>query len=415
MTRLFLIFFLILTSQLFAQKGTLSPYSFYGLGESLFSGTADQRSMGGLVAHVDSIHYNVLSPASLAELKLVNYNIGASYSRRDFISDANSSKNVTAGIDYMTVAIPTKYFGFGFGLLPKTAVGYRLSVSDEINGLSSNSNYEGNGGINQVFFSLGFSLTKNLGIGTSVNYNFGSIYRVHTRQDEGIDLLSQLKSESEFRGLEWNVSSYFKIDLLNRLQLQLHYVYQPKANLNSYNYRSISTFTSLGEQRDNQEVNLSLEGLDKTTSESPAKQTIGGGFGEPKKWYIGGQWTETYGSLDNAFYSVGSVQYEPASQLSIGGYFIPEYDSFSSYWKRIVYRAGFVSSKTGMILNNKAIENTGITFGVGLPVAGFSNVNMGFEFGKLGAGGESLIEENYFNIRIGFSLNDRWFIKRKYN
>ena len=110
MTRLFLIFFLILTSQLFAQKGTLSPYSFYGLGESLFSGTADQRSMGGLVAHVDSIHYNVLSPASLAELKLVNYNIGASYSRRDFISDANSSKNETAGIDYMTVAIPTKYF-----------------------------------------------------------------------------------------------------------------------------------------------------------------------------------------------------------------------------------------------------------------------------------------------------------------
>ena len=67
-----------------------------------------------------------------------------------------------------------------------------------------------------------------------------------------------------------------------------------------------------------------------------------------------------------------------------------------------------------MILNDKAIANTGITFGVGLPVAGFSNVNMGFEFGKLGRG-ESLIEENYFNIRIGFSLNDRWFIKRKYN
>ena len=25
------------------------------------------------------------------------------------------------------------------------------------------------------------------------------------------------------------------------------------------------------------------------------------------------------------------------------------------------------------------------------------------------------IQENYFNTRIGFSLNDRWFIKRKYN
>ena len=415
MTRFFLINFLLITTHLFAQKGTLSPYSFYGLGEPLFSGTADQRSMGGLVAHVDSIHYNVSSPASLAELKLVNYNIGVNFSKRNFISDANSSTNETAAIDYMTVAIPTKYFGFGFGLLPKTAVGYRLSVSDEIDGVNSNSNYEGNGGVNQVFFSLGFSPVKNLGVGASVHYNFGSIFRVHTRKDDGIDLLSQLNNESELRGLEWNLSSFYKIQLSSQLQMQLHYAYQPKGNLESFNVRSISTFTSLGEQRDIQEINLFLEGLDETRSEIPAKQTIGGGIGEPKKWYIGGHWTETDGSINNSFYSVGSVRYEPASQLSIGGYFIPEYDSFSSYWKRIVYRVGFVSSETGMILNDKVIENTGITFGVGLPIAGFSNVNMGFEIGKLGAVGESLIEENYFNIRIGFSLNDRWFIKRKYN
>ena len=415
MTRFFLIISLLINSHLFAQKGTLSPYSFYGFGEALFSGTADQRSMGGLVAHVDSIHHNISSPATLAELKLVNYNVGANYSSRNFISDANSSKNETAVIDYMTVAIPTKYFGFGFGLLPKTAVGYRLSVSDEIDGVNSNSNYEGNGGINQVFFSMGFSPINNFGIGASVHYNFGSIFRVHTRQDDGIDLLSQLNNESELRGVELNLSSYYKIQISNQLQLQLHYAFQPKANLESFNIRSISTFTSLGEQRDTQEINLSLEGLDKTRSELPAKQTIGGGIGEPKKWYIGGHWTETDGSIDNAFYSVGSVSYEPASQLSLGGYFIPEFDSFSSYWKRIVYRIGFVSSETGMILNNKMIENSGITFGVGLPLAGFSNINMGFEIGKLGAGGESVIEENYFNIRIGFSLNDRWFIKRKYN
>ena len=319
MTRFFLITSLLINSHLFAQKGTLSPYSFYGFGEPLFSGTADQRSMGGLIAHVDSIHHNVSSPATLAELKLVNYNVGANYSSRNFISDASSSNNETAVIDYMTVAIPTKYFGFGFGLLPKTAVGYRLSVSDEIDGVNSNSNYEGNGGINQVFFSMGVSPINNFGIGASVHYNFGSIFRVHTRQDDGIDLLSQLNNESELRGVELNLSSYYKIQLSNQLQLQLHYAFQPKANLESFNIRSISTFTSLGEQRDTQEINLSIEGLDKTRSELPAKQTIGGGIGEPKKWYIGGHWTKTDGSIDNAFYSVGSVRYEPASQLSLGG------------------------------------------------------------------------------------------------
>ena len=118
------------------------------------------------------------------------------------------------------------------------------------------------------------------------------------------------------------------------------------AILESLNNRYISTFTSLGEQRDNQEVNLTIEGLDETRSELPAKQTIGVGIGEPKKWYIGGHWTETDDSIDNSFYAVGSVRYEdPTSQLSIGGFYIPEYDSFSSYWKRIVYRIGFISCK----------------------------------------------------------------------
>ena len=172
MTRYFIITFLFITHLVSAQKGTLSPYSFYGLGEPLFEGTIDQRSMGGLVAHVDSIHFNILSPASLADLKLINYAVGANHSSRKFSSEDNSTNNVTAGIDYMSVAIPTKYFGFGFGLIPKTAVGYRLSVDDQVDGVNTNSNYEGSGGINQVFFSLGFSPVKNAGIGLAVHYNF---------------------------------------------------------------------------------------------------------------------------------------------------------------------------------------------------------------------------------------------------
>ncbi|MEC7085241.1 MAG: hypothetical protein VXW60_03820 [Bacteroidota bacterium] len=415
MTRYFIITFLFITPLVSAQKGTLSPYSFYGLGEPLFEGTIDQRSMGCLVAHVDSIHFNISSPASLANLKLVNYAVGANHSSRKFSSEDNSTNNVTAGIDYMSLAIPTKYFGFGFGLIPKTAVGYRLSVDNQVDGVNTNSNYEGSGGINQVFFSFGFSPIKNAGIGLAIHYNFGTIFRSHTRQDEGIDLLSQLASESEIRGVELNLSSYYKIDLSDRLQMQVHYAYQPTADLESFNSRTISTFTSLGGSRDSQEINLSNDGLDQTISRLPSKQTFGGGIGEPKKWFVGGQWSSSEESIDNVFYSTGSFRYEPATKLSLGGYFIPEYDSFSSYWKRIVYRAGFVSSKTGMILNDKSIINTGITFGVGLPVAGFSNLNIGIEFGKLGADGETLIQENYFNTRIGFSLNDRWFIKRKYN
>ena len=55
-----------------------------------------------------------------------------------------------------------------------------------------------------------------------------------------------------------------------------------------------------------------------------------------------------------------------------------------------------------------------MTFGIGLPV-GLSKINLGFEFGKKGTTNQNLIQENYFNFNVGFSLNDLWFRKREIN
>jgi len=57
-----------------------------------------------------------------------------------------------------------------------------------------------------------------------------------------------------------------------------------------------------------------------------------------------------------------------------------------------------------------------MTLGLGLPIPGaFSNINIGIEFGKRGATNANLVQENYTNISIGLSLNDKWFVKKLYN
>ena len=43
----------------FAQEGTSSPYSFYGIGDIRFKGTVESRSMGGVAVEQDSIHINL--------------------------------------------------------------------------------------------------------------------------------------------------------------------------------------------------------------------------------------------------------------------------------------------------------------------------------------------------------------------
>ena len=52
----------------FAQQGTASPYSFYGIGDTRFKGTQEFRSMAGVAVEQDSIHLNIENPASYASL-----------------------------------------------------------------------------------------------------------------------------------------------------------------------------------------------------------------------------------------------------------------------------------------------------------------------------------------------------------
>ena len=102
--------------------------------------------------------------------------------------------------------------------------------------------------------------------------------------------------------------------------------------------------------------------------------------------------------------------------FALGGFVIPRYNSFNSYWKRIVYRAGVRFENTGLELKGESINEFGISFGVGLPVGDmFSNANIGFEYGSTGTTNAGLVKENFFNFSLSLSLNDRWFRKRKYN
>ena len=120
--------------------------------------------------------------------------------------------------------------------------------------------------------------------------------------------------------------------------------------------------------------------------------------------------------FSNRFVEIENSTFEDASSVSVGGFFIPKYDSFNSYWKRIVFRTGFRFENTGLVVNNESIDEFGISFGLGLPVGRlFSNANIGFEWGRRGTKNANLVEENFYNINLSLSLNERWFEKRKFN
>ena len=412
------IFLLIFTNIALSQSGTNSPYSYTGLGEVNFRGNQINRFMGGLEVYNDSIHANLSNPSSYAKLLLTTYSIGLNYSNNQ-LSDTNDSKSlISSGLDYIGIAIPTKKFGFGFGIIPFTSVGYKLSQIDDSSSSDILNRYEGDGGINKVFFSLGLYLLKNLSFGVTINYDFGKLRYQTSKFLDDVYLGTVLINESSISGLDIKLATNYEIPVNSKIDLHMMVSYVPQGSLNSNNKRLLITspLSDPSNIAEIIEIDLADTGLDFTEIQLPSSSIVGFGLGKKSKWFAGAQYIMTNSSnFKNSFNTLPNVSYKDGSQFSIGGFYIPDYSSITSYWKRVVLRMGFRHEVTGIFKNNFGINETGINFGAGLPLPGYSNVNIGFEYGSRGTKNSNILNEKFWTVRIGFSLNDRWFIKRKYN
>ena len=411
------LFFLTFCLISFSQSGTSSPYSFYGVGTNTFKGSIDNRSMGGLSVYSDSIHLNLTNPASFSELKRVNYSLGITYDDLTFKSENANENSNSSNVNYLAVGIPTKYFTFGFGVIPKTSVGYMLENTNESVIPSIIDRYRGEGGLNTAFLTFGFKVFKKIGVGITTNYEFGNLNHITTRFLEDVELATRIESNSSLSGINNVYSLLFREKISKQLTFHATYILSQEFNLGSNNTQTLSTYSITNQYGgDVEEIDLAAINLEKTEITVPKSQTIGLGLGVETKWFIGAEFQQKDGGgLDNKLFSLENVDFQKGSRFSLGGFYIPKYDSFTSYLSTIVYRAGLRIEDTGLNIQGQAIKEVGFNFGFGIPFQGFSNLNLGFEIGKRGTTNSGLIEENFFSVRLGMSLSDLWFVKNKYN
>ena len=90
-------------------------------------------------------------------------------------------------------------------------------------------------------------------------------------------------------------------------------------------------------------------------------------------------------------------------------------DSVNSFFRRVTYRGGIILKKSPIIINSNQLNTTALTLGMSLPVGSISRVNIGIETGKRGNINKLSIKENYLKFIVGSSINNVWFIKRKFD
>jgi long-subunit fatty acid transport protein len=400
-----------------AQEGTSSPYSFYGIGDIRFRGTTDTRSMGGLSVFPDSIHLNLQNPALLASLKTTSFSISATSYRSKLKTETNSSNAARTALDYLAVGLPLGKAGLSFGLIPYSAVGYKIeNIATESN--PETTRFNGVGGINKAFMAVGLEVYKNLSVGIDLHYNFGKIETTSLSNISGIQLSTLESNKSTGTGFSLNTGISYFTKINKKLTLFTAATFAPESNINFTNQRKINLVQILSSGAiatidvENGEVNVP-----DTTIKLPQTTSFSIAIGEEKKWSVGSEITHRNSSTySNRFVDAGSQSsFENSTRYIVGGYYIPKYNSFNNYLERINYRLGMRYEKTGLLINDQSVEDQAITLGFGLPMNANvgSNLNIGLELGKRGKTSYGLVQDNYFNVSVGLSFNDVWFKRRK--
>ncbi|WP_272150106.1 hypothetical protein [Tenacibaculum aiptasiae] len=407
------------TITIVAQRNSASPYSYFGIGESFEAVTVEQASMGGIgVALKDTHRLNFTNPAANADLRAATYGIGGSLSFLTIKEGDKSQTGNSTNLRYLALGFPIgKKAGVSVGLQPFSSVGYSLLENQTSNEFNL---FRGEGGASKIYASFGMYVFEGFSVGLEAGFIFGNLTNSVLNQRVNVAFATKQEEKVNLRGGQFKIGAQYKKELKNKLNLYsgasvtLDGDLSAKGNEKMYSL----AFSSSGQEILKDELfNRSVSG----DLSIPLKSVFGIGLGKENKWYVGinQQFQNALSTSSSLIANGGAYRYGKSNKFSLGGYYIPKINSISSYWDRIVYRAGLRIEDTGLQVktNNEftSIKDFGINVGLGLPLPGqVSNLNLGFEYGQKGTTNNNLIKENYFNIRLSLSLNDiNWFKKRQ--
>ncbi len=427
-----------------------SPYSRYGLGDSYNQYFANQAGWGGqTAAYHDPFHLNLENPASLSFLRTTAFETGM-FAKLGMYSSSTSSQNIWSGnLGYMALGFtlnspinevmdrtksPWK-FGMGASVAPYTLVGYNVETQNTVPeiGLVKN-NFQGAGGTYKLSWagSARYKYTS-FGINTGWMYGKTNYLAVTTFADaasSNIDTFSSIFFQDYFRddisvrGFVWKAGLQHDFILKtedNDKDIPTEWI---TAGFTGESNHNISTFSDKLRLRSRgQQANGTFTDADTFINQTglkrgltlPARFSAALMYVKANKLKVGAQFG--FDAWSGYVNEARPENFRNTVSASAGLEYIPDFISYNNYLKRARYRIGGYFRQDPRPVNGQYFNDIGVTLGLGLPLVlprqQTSFINLAFEAGQIGAG--SPIEELYFRVTAGFTLNDNtWFFKRRF-
>ncbi|MEN8227070.1 MAG: hypothetical protein ABFS38_02865 [Bacteroidota bacterium] len=419
---------LFVTTHLYSQFNTYSPYTRFGLGDLAKPGTGQNMAMGGtgLAIHKNN-RINYLNPAAFSALDStsVYFDFGANTFHNEYKTELHSNTWWNMNLHHVAFASSMgKYLGFSAGIIPYSSIGYNIKqeYNDYTNGTAMDTYYKGDGGIMNFYMGTSIKLFDQIAVGVTMNYLMGRLTR--ERQVEFPMNTTTFSSAStlEYFNLRKPIFSFglqYNKVIKDKFFFTLGGVYDLKTNVEAdLEYKAVNDiyqFDTISISDDQLIRPQYILGQDTTLRSFtiPQKKGVGIALGIPNKLTITGDyymqdWT---GSMSGENYTTTN-----ASSMHFGAEYTPDAEALRGFHKLMTYRVGGYYSNYYLQVNNTQLEDYGITFGLGLPVRTMrSSINVAFTLGTRGTTEHNLVEENYGIITFNVTLHDLWFRKRRFD
>lgn len=427
-----IIFVTVLTTSIlsFGQSSINSPYTRFGIGEIDRNGFNNSKAMGGISTGLrESNQINYMNPAAISAQDTMSFifDIGIKGIYNDLANSNNSLTYKNVAFDHIAIAFPIKKWWFAsIGMNPYAKVGYNVEqytqhpYFDTVNVYFDNI---GDGALNQLYIGNSFKVGKNFAFGFNYNYIFGTIERYNQTYVDIPESYSTIRYDKySFNKSTFDFGAQYYTDLLDKYFLVVGATYSNKINFkadresvefNALNFRlsnvTVIDYVDLANKLDT----LSSSSEKNYKIDVPARISVGFTTGIKNKFTVGFDYSQQDWSDIESFSSLDS--YTLDQTFNVGLEYIPNLFALRNYLKVISYRAGFYYNNSYIKINNKQINNYGITFGLGLPIVNNkTRLNVSYTYGKRGTTSNGLIEEKYSMIGVNLTLYDFWFLKRKF-
>lgn len=400
-----------------------TPFTSFGIGEPYGTALINQQGMAGVgVSQPQFWFINNQNPALLVYNSVnTTFQAGLITERRTISGDTLSETSQGGNMNYLVTAFPIKpgKWTTSVGLMPYTAVNYRLQYIDNIVGSTEEVSVveEGEGGLSQLYWSNGVRLTKDLAIGAKASYIFSSIINTYKNQlidsSQPINYLAGIQEKSYVRDFTFGTGLSFSKDSLfsrQRYRLSVGATYDFATDLNTKKTDRIFRTNTAGDTTDVSVLPSSVNG----SYSIPSSLTVGASISRGMRWSIG---TEFSLQDWSTFKGVNGREQElkQSWRAAVGAEIIPDPFDTEKYLKRMTYRAGVSMEENPFLANGNPVKDLGINFGFTLPAGRYNSVDLAFKYGKRGNKAENVLEETYFKIYFGITFNDQWFIKRRFD